>query len=282
MVPVFGTYRTHGLQLQWLMKGQGKHTRGNQKREINNFMKRFRPLFFNALTGIVLFAGLAQATTMTFSTTAGATLDGQPLNSSVTFETFDGGILQVTITNLIVNPKSVIQNISGLSWSLDEENALGASITSSSGMERTVAKNGTYSDGATVSTGWALDPLDAMSLALRGLGAGTQGPKHTIIGLPNGSNIYSNANGSIAGNKPHNAFLAGPVVFTLNLPGIDSDTRVKLDSVVFSYGTAAGQNAGAICTFGCEPPTSQTPEPSSWAMMATGAAALAFRFRKRS
>lgn len=239
-------------------------------------------MFTKTAAALFFLASLANATTMTFATVSGSTLDSQPLYSQVKFETFDGGTLKVTLTNLIENPKSVIQNISGLQWKLDDGSAASASIVSSSGRERTVNSNKTFTDGSVVSTGWALDPVGGMGYQLRGLGSGTVGPKHTIIGLPNASSLYANANGSIKGNGPHNPFLAGDVVFTLSIPGVDHNTRVQLDSVKFAYGTEAGRTVGALCTGGCEPPVhTETPEPSTWAMMLSGAALIAARFYKR-
>jgi len=64
-------------------------------------------------------------------------------------------------------------------------------------------------------------------LKLNALGGGQ--PKYGIIGPPNGSGNYSNANGSIKG-ATHNPYYFGtetiPVVFSLEVPGVTANTQV--------------------------------------------------------
>jgi hypothetical protein len=137
-------------------------------------------------------------------------------------------------------------------------------------MERTVNSNGTFTDGSVLSTGWK---LTSSPLELDVLGAPI-GPAHTIIGPPGGSDLYSNANGSIAGNKPHNPFLAGPVTFTLNIPGVTDDSTV--DSATFSFGTTAGVNVPGV------PAQPFVPEPGSLVLAAVAVLGLAVaRGRRR-
>src|SRR5947208_3489671 len=78
-------------------------------------------------------------------------------------------------------------------------------LATSSGIERTIAGDGTFADGQSVATGWVLG-VGGSTLSLNDLAAGGAGPSHLIIGGPDGSAVYSVANGSIAGNKAHNAF----------------------------------------------------------------------------
>jgi hypothetical protein len=61
-----------------------------------------------------------------------------------------------------------------------------------------------------------------------------------IIGPPDGSGNYSNANASIAGNGPHNPFVDQTAAFVLSISGINSDTIVT--GATFSFGTTPGDN----------------------------------------
>jgi hypothetical protein len=175
----------------------------------------------------------ASANTITVGTPSGSTLAGFPVNSEAIFTTGPGS-LSITLKNLQSDPTSVIQNLSGLSFALTTGQTSG-SLIGSSGMERSVANNGTFTDGATVSTGWGL----SSGFTLNVLGTAI-GPAHTLIGGPNNSNIYGSANGSIAGNGPHNPFLAGSITFNLSIAGVTADS--SLTDVIFRFGTTAGND----------------------------------------
>jgi hypothetical protein len=189
-----------------------------------------------ALTA-ALYSSSAHANTITFDTASGATVGGQAVNGGATFTT-GTDTLSITLQNFQNDPTSVIQALSGLSFALSTGQTVGT-LTSSSGMERTIASNGSYTDGATVATGWTLSP----GFTLNVLGAPI-GPAHTLVGGPNGSNLYASANGSIGGNGPHNPFLAGPITFTLNIPGVTFDSSVN--NVVFRFGTTGGDTSPGV------------------------------------
>jgi hypothetical protein len=90
-------------------------------------------------------------------------------------------------------------------------------------------------------------------------GPGHAGPAHTLIGDPGGP-TYSAANGSIAGNGPHNPFVHDTPSFTLNFGGFTSDTTII--GVKFQFGTTDSvdhQITGVM-----------TPEPSSVVLMGMG------------
>ena len=94
--------------------------------------------------------------------------------------------------------------------------------------------------GETVAAGWVFSSsgknfsLDVLS------GTGHAGPAHTIIGAPAVDNKYDGAGGSIAGNGPHNPFLALSAVFQL---GVDELPNVTAST--FQFGTADGQGQPA-------------------------------------
>jgi len=205
-------------------------------------------------------------------------LDGLPVSASATFTLTTGSVL-VTLENLVSNPKSVVQNISALRFTLDASTA-SAVTSSSSGVERTVSSKGTYTDGENaVAAGWKLSTPDSRTIELNDLARRAAGPAHTILGAPDSSTLkYGAANSGIAGNGPHNPFLWGPVKFELLVPRVTPES-ILLD-VVFSFGTTQGRSVpGKIPEYDHNQTTA--PEPSSLVLLATGCVVAAFALRKR-
>jgi hypothetical protein len=218
---------------------------------------------------ICAFAVTSQASSVTFSTPTGSTVGGNPVNASATFTT-SANTLTVTLTDLLANPMDVGQLLSDLFFTLSNGSTAGT-LTSSSAQEITVNSGGTFTLGGTVSTGWALSPSGG-SLLLNVLGTPV-GPAHLIIG-PSGGATYSNANGSIAGNGPHNPFLNQTATFTIMDGTITAATTVT--AATFSFGTTAGSNVVGVPT--------TTPEPTT--LVSLGGALLLLgavgRMRKRA
>jgi VPDSG-CTERM motif len=184
-------------------------------------------------------ASVAYADSFTFSTPVGATAGGQPVNVTAVFVT-GFPFVQVTIINNQANPTSIIQAVSDLFFDLSSGTS--GSLQLSAGGERNIAADGTFTNGSVVDTGWALSNVGS-TFHLNVLGTAI-GPAHLLIGPPDiNSNVYSNAKGSIAGNGPHNPFLAENATFFITDRGITADTQVS--NVVFSFGTEAGTNVPA-------------------------------------
>jgi hypothetical protein len=190
-------------------------------------------------------------------------MSGQPVDATAAFTTSADKIV-VVLNNLLVNPTDVSQNISDLFFTVSTGQNTGTiDQANSSGTSRTVNGGGSFVDNGTVSpTHWAFQ-TSAGQILLNDLSGGQ--PKQTIIGSPNASNLYSNANGSIAGSGPHNPFLFGPVTFTLDVSGVTADSTIT--AVTFSFGTTAGQNVPGV--------PSITPEPASVTMVAIGFISIA-------
>jgi hypothetical protein len=214
-------------------------------------------------------APAANADSITFVTPSGATTSGGPVDASATFVT-GAGTLAITLTDLQANPTDVAQLLSDLSFVLSN-GATSGTIASSSGQEITVNSGGTFTTGATVDTGWALNST-AVGLQLDVLGTPTA-PSHLIIGPPGGGGIYSNANGSIAGNGPHNPFLNGSATFLLDIAGVTADSTIT--SATFSFGTTEG----ADLVPGTTPPS--VPEPASLTLLGISLAGASFLRRLR-
>lgn len=183
--------------------------------------------FFVIIGATSLLVAGAKANTITFDTPSGATTSGGGVDASAQFVT-GTGTLTITLMNLEANAKDVAQLVSDLSFGLSSGQTSGT-LASSMGLERSVDKNGGFTDGSVVDTGWALN-----GLTLNVLGTPI-GPSHLVIGAPDTGGQYSNANGSIAGNKAHNSFLAGPVTFVIDIPTLTSADSVN--SATFSFGT---------------------------------------------
>jgi hypothetical protein len=220
-------------------------------------------LILPLVAGLVVVSSLAAPATanmITFTTAASADAGGGPVDAKVTFTTSANQIV-VVLENLQPDVGNVGQCISGLWFTLDPQLTAG-SLTSSSGVSRTVASDGTYSDDGTVSTQWLFD-ITGSEWHLSALGAGQ--PKRTILGPPDGSDEYGGANSSIAGNKPHNPFLAGSATFTLSAPGVTDQTDIS--GVIFGFGTAGNQNL-------------TVPEPATMALLVAGGALTVLRRRR--
>jgi hypothetical protein len=166
-----------------------------------------------------------------------------PVSANAEFTT-GAGFVDIKVWNTVVDQTSGQQSISDLAFILSN-GALNTDVTgfTSSGLERTITtpppnddpNNGTFVDGAHVTTGWGIDAYTG-GIKLNVLGH-LAPPFHLIVGLPNsGSGLYDNANASIGGENPQ---LFGteldPVLFHLLVTGVTADTAVNF--VQFSYGT---------------------------------------------
>jgi hypothetical protein len=109
--------------------------------------------------------------------------------------------------------------------------------------------------------GWPFTITSATTGTLDVLSAGGAGPAHLIIGPPGAGGTYSAANGSIAGNGPHNPFLSQSATFTITGTGITADTTIT--SATFSFGTTSGVTIVGV-------PVATVPEPVSLVLALCG------------
>jgi hypothetical protein len=223
---------------------------------------------------MALCSAPARADIDTFVTPTGATTSGGPVNAEAVFTT-GAGTITITLTNLQANPKDVAQAISDLSFTV----SAGSNLTLSSATNPTVnliniVNHVGVPDGTGVA-GFAYSSTATTGL-FEQLGSGT-GPAQLIIG----PGPYTNANGSINNNKPHNPFIDQTVTWTDFASGVTAST--KITAATFSFGTTLGANLVP----GVPATPVGVPEPSTMALAALGtmgflAYGLRCRLKKRT
>ena len=184
------------------------------------------------------------------------------------------GTVTITLNNNLTNAQviSVSQNISGVYFQVSGYNGGAVSLSGSNSTQSTnIANNGTGTlAGAVNPTGWGAgnsgSTITVCVVCAFGI-TSPAGPDQTIIG-GDGVGPYSNANGSIAGNDPHNPFLVGTSTFTLIVPGVTVNSTFS--NVVIQFGTTA-----------TPPQTQEVPEPASMLLLGSGLIGVAAGFRRR-
>jgi hypothetical protein len=233
------------------------------------------------LIAATIAGSITTATASTISFMGLGTMGGLPINVSADLVT-GNGLVTVTLNNLQANPSSVIQGISDFGFIIKGITDPAASLVSSSGHELNVSDSGTFTlDPGAVDTGWELTTPSsgpfAHTVYLNVVGT-TIGPAHLILGPPNSStNLYdATGGGSIQGNQPHNPFLASGASFTIDVAGVTADTLIQ--SVIFSFGTSAGNNLDGTCSGNCG--GDQVPEPGTLVLFGAGFLVIEI-FRRR-
>ena len=225
----------------------------------------WKTLAVRLLVTVLTISGIASATTITFVTPSGSTTSDGSVSASAVFVT-GPGTLTITLNDLLSNPTSVGELLSNLQFALSSS-LNGSASMSSSATERTVNSNSSFTEGSTVSTGWALQLSGGAGafICVMCPAGGTPAPtapppSHLIIG----AGPYTNADGSIAGNGPHNAFLDETATFTISDSAITSATVAS--DVVFGFGTQFGSDVTGQVSSNTPP----VPENRTMLLIGTG------------
>lgn len=166
------------------------------------------------------------------------------------------GIILVTLINCLPNPTDVGQLISDVFFTV--AGATGGTFGVQTGTDICVGVSPCTTDSNT----WGLDS-GGPGFHLNDLGHA--GPAELIIG----PGPYTNANGSINGNGPHNPFLDQTGAFTITgVTGLTTSSTVT--AVDISFGTQAST-----------PPGTTTPEPGTLLLFGSGLLGIAGIVRKR-
>jgi hypothetical protein len=222
--------------------------------------------FCRPLCALAILASLAlpslnsRASTISFS---GSSSDGHTVSGTADF-TPAAGTVTVKLTNTTANTLDAGELLTGLDFSLG---GLTPTLTSKTGIQRTVNGNGTFSDtGSAQNLSWSLVSNGGGSFQLNF----NPDAKDAIIAAPSGSTYIST--GSINGNNGHNPFAALSATFVLNVPGATAATPFSVTAVRF--GTTLDPATGTTIT------TNSVPESASCILLLLGlTAALRKRIR---
>jgi hypothetical protein len=208
------------------------------------------PLFLAALS--------AQASMVTLTTPSGGTTSGGAVDATAAITT-GSGTVTVVLTNLQSNPTDVAQTISDLSFTLSNGFTLSDTTSTPTATLLCIGSPTGCNAATTPVKPWGLS-ASGNTITLEGLFGSTIAPSQLIIG----PGPYTNANGSISGNGPHNPFIDGTASFTFAVSGVTADTTVT--GGTFSFGTqpefvdAGGGGGGG----------GSVPEPESLVLALSG------------
>jgi len=217
---------------------------------------------------VLAFAATLPASILTFQ--VDSTLSGEPVNAAVAIG-LTANRISINAENFAANPTSVKSVLTSIEFTLSG-GTFSDDAFSSSAILRTIAKGGSYTDSALTSTDWIYARTGNTILLSWNAGSG---PDHGIIGPAGSKGTYSSSKGSIAGNAPHNPFIAEEANFLIELKG--ASVYTGLSEVKLGFNTTGTDKFTATCTTvgGCLPPLppSGVPEPSTYVLIGTGLAA---------
>ncbi|MGC8519551.1 MAG: PEP-CTERM sorting domain-containing protein [Steroidobacteraceae bacterium] len=227
----------------------------------------------------MLAAGTSNASPIVFQTPTGAMTSGGSVSAMASF-TLSANTLGIQLTDTEANPTDVAQLISGLSFTLSNGLSLAnGTLTSSMANFVTVATGGSLTASGSGPTGWMLYPSFTLcDICSSSVSGGTSVPAGLIIGPPGSGSTYSAANGSIAGNKPHNPFIDQTASYTLNIQGLSAIDSIS--SVTFRFGTTYGTDTvNGVCTADCG--GTSVAEPGALALFGAGLLGCALFINRR-
>lgn len=225
-------------------------------------------LFFAAFVWASIWVNPADADQI-FATPSGALepITDQSVSASADFS-LTGNTLTIALSDTLVGIQDAGQLLTDVFFTLSA--SASPSLSSQSGDLVSInvdkkTKVQTVTDLGTSALGWGFGAATVSSLNGFELCVICQGgptavatPSEGILGPSSLDGNYDNANGSIAGNKPHNPFVNQTATFTIT----DVPSGATVDNVIFSFSTTAGDNVQGSAT-------SVVPEPASILLLGT-------------
>ena len=221
-------------------------------------------------TGLAARASSVTTTALITGTNAGATING-----TAVFTLSDNGHLTIDLTNNVANPLSAGSLLGGITFTLSPTSAFNNVVPTNFSVSGNLIdvnltadtwSNATAAQIAALgaNTNWSESKGDPFTLKV------TSGNDPLIIGAPNGSGLYTNANPSLGAN--HQPFYMNTAEFNMDIAGLTSGTVIS--NVNFMWGTtytscAATGITTTTQTGGQSAPTVPVPA-AAW----SGAAAL--------
>ena len=219
-----------------------------------------RLYFRSCCAAALLFPVLGTAAQAALIAFTGTSSDGHAVSATVDF-TLAAGTATVILTNTTATTHDAGELFTGIDFNFG---GLTPSLTSKTGIQRTVTGSGSFTDTPAVQDlSWSLSSLGSGAYELNF----NPNAKDAIIAPPSGSD-YSGANGSIKGNAGHNPFAAVSATFVLSVPGLLATSPVSLTTLRF--GTSLDPATGTIIV----------PEPTCLVLTLAATALLAYRRRR--
>lgn len=197
-------------------------------------------------------------------------LAGDNKRTATVNATFNTNSLTLVINGIVNNINSVGQGVSGVDFSI--VGGLTGTLASTSGQLVDVAGDGTATNVSGNPDWFQGAANDFATTAL-----GSSGPDHVLIGAPNGSNVYSNANGSIKTSQSHKPFVREQITLVYTITGLTSTSNFS--GFQLAFGT--GPDWVTIPNDRIPPnEVPNIPEPATYAMMGGALIGLAFLRKK--
>jgi hypothetical protein len=210
---------------------------------------------------LIALACLPAAQATQLFTTSGVNASQGAYSAEAAF-TFSANTLTVVITNLITDQTTAGEDVAGVSWSM-AGGSFATNIGSGTNLmttERSNIQNG-------VLNGWTDTPYNSSNILWSLTNSnvnfdlttiGNPQAKYTIVGAPGGNGEYNHANASL---DQHDPLLAVTATFTLNIPGVTSQTLINPTGLIFAFGTNPDFTAHGV---------QAAPEPFSLALTGGG------------